>query len=87
MAKEIINNINKSVFWVCLVASIILLTTSFFLPPTGEIHPSALQGVGELFAFAALWTVVAAIERGIDAKLQKGDTTLEINNPDGTETE
>lgn len=78
---------NKWVFWVCLGISIFLLITAFFVPPTAEISPSILGAVSELFAFASLATVIAAIDRGVDAKLQKGDTTIHISNPDENSAE
>ena len=57
---------------------------SFYLPPTGEISPSVLEAVGWLFGFAALAklcdTVNVAVKAGYDAKVQHGDTKIEINN-------
>lgn len=72
--------LGKVVFWVCLAISIIFLVLGFILPPTGQIDPSVLQGVGELFAFATLATVADAIKQGYDAKISHGNTSVEINN-------
>lgn len=58
--------------------AVILLLTSFLLPPMGSIDPSVIQGVGELFAFAALSQIVPAIEVGKTVKIQRGETSLEI---------
>lgn len=74
-------------FWICLLASIGLLAAGFLCPPLAEIHNSVLTGVGELFAFAALGAGIFAIEKGIDAKISKGDTSLEFNNPDNKKDE
>lgn len=67
-----------AIFWSCLGVSVALLITSFFLPPTGQIDPSVLKGVAELLAFASLGVVVAAIKRGIPAKLTHGDTSISV---------
>jgi hypothetical protein len=57
-----------------------LLITAFFIPPQGEIHPSVLYGISECFAFASLWTVLVAIEKGGVAKIKHKETELEIKN-------
>ena len=50
----------------------------------GEITPSVLQAVGWLFGFATLAklcdTVNAAVKAGYDARVEHGDTKIEINN-------
>ena len=79
---------NKIAFWVCLGISVSLLTASFLIPPTGQIDPSVLRGVGEIFAFAVLYTVIEALQRGTDVTLHKGnkgDIDITLNNPDGDE--
>ena len=72
------------VFCVCLVVTLVLMLLGFYLPPMGEISPSVLQAVGWLFGFAALAkfceTANAAVKAGYDAKVQHGDTKIEINN-------
>ena len=72
------------VFWVCLIVTLVLMLLGFYLPPTGEISPSVLEAVGWLFGFAALAklcdTVNVAVKAGYDAKVQHGDTKIEINN-------
>lgn len=62
--------------------SIILLIASWLAPPTGVIDSSVLAAIGEIFAFAALGTVIKAIDKGVDAKMTKGDTSIEIINDD-----
>ena len=76
---------NKIAFWVCLAISVTLLTVSFLLPPTGKIEPSVLRGVGEIFAFAILYTVIEALQRGTDVNFHKGDIDISLNNPDKDE--
>ena len=72
------------VFWVCLMVTLVLMLLGFYLPPMGEISPSVLQAVGWLFGFATLAklcdTVNVAVKAGYDAKVQHGDTKIEINN-------
>lgn len=82
---KFLKNLTKShkiAFWVCLAISVTLLTVSFLLPPTGKIDPSVLRGVGEIFAFAVLYTVIEALGRGTDVTLHKGDIDITLNNPD-----
>lgn len=70
-------------FWVCLICSIGLIVAGFLVPPTGEIDGSVLTAVGELFGFATLFVVYHAIEKGIDIKLQHGNTSVtagDLNN-------
>ena len=67
--------------------AIALIIISFILPPTGEIDPSVLQGVGEIFGFLSLYTIVRAIEKGSTASLKKGDLELEIKEENKEEVE
>lgn len=69
-------------FHIFAIISICLIVTSFFIPPTGIIDSSVFAGVGELFAFAALWEVHIAIKKGIDARVTHHDTTIEISKKD-----
>lgn len=83
--KRIYENINKTAFWICLTFSIGLIITSFVLPPSGQIDPSVLTATGEIFGFATLGTIIQAIGKGTDISLKKGDTEININNPDDHE--
>lgn len=67
-------------FWVLSLAAIALLVASFIVPPTGVIDPSVLAASGEIFAFAALGTLIKAIDKGVDAKVTRGDTTLTVGD-------
>ena len=69
---------HKNVFLVCLVVALGLIITSFFIPPLAVVDGSVLAAVGEIFAFAALGEVAAAIERGHSASISHGNTTIEI---------
>lgn len=80
--KKILKNINKKAFWICLTVSVLLIVTSFILPPTGVVDTSVLAAVGEIFGFATLGTVIGAIDRGADITLSKGDMSINVDNPD-----
>lgn len=74
-------------FYILTGIAIALLIVSFVIPPTGEIHPSVLQGVGEIFGFAALWSVLVAVESGGTAKFSKGNVNVEIKNENQEENQ
>lgn len=69
---------HKNVFLICVVVSVGLIIASFVTPPMWIIDGSVLAAVGELFGFAALGEVAAAIERGHSATISHGNTTIEI---------
>ena len=81
MGKIIKERLMSSIaFWVCLSTSLVLITLGFIVPPMGDIHPSVLTAVGELFGFATLGVVADAVREGYDAKITHGNTTVEVNN-------
>lgn len=69
---------NNIAFFILGGVSLLLIIVSWIAPPPMQIHGSVLQAVAELFAFASLWAVVLAIEKGTGASLRKGDVELEI---------
>ena len=69
---------NNLYFWVFSIIAVLLIIASFILPPLGVIDPSVALAVGEVFAFAALGTVVKAIDAGKTATVQHGQTTITI---------
>lgn len=68
------------VFFILTGCAVALLVASFLVPPTGIINASVLEGVAEIFAFAALATVWKAIDKGVDASVTHKDTTVTITN-------
>lgn len=70
---------HKRVFLICLIVALGLIITSFFIPPLAVVDGSVLAAVGEIFGFAALGEVAAAIERGHSATIQHGNTSISIN--------
>ena len=73
---------HKNVFLVCLLTSVGLIVTSFFIPPLAVVDGSVLAAVGELFGFAALGEIAAAVERGHTATISHGNTQIEIKQPE-----
>lgn len=83
MCKEQLKRKCTACKWVmlaCFAVALGMLIGAFFTPPAAEIHPSILKGVAEVWAFAALAAGVMALTYGYDLHLQKGDTTLTIND-------
>ena len=75
--------IKKHYIWafaISLTISIGLIVTSFFVPPMGEIAPSVLQAVGELFLWPSLAFAAKAVEEGKKARIQRGKTTVEVGD-------
>lgn len=88
MGKIIKHSVVENVpFWTLAGVALIIGIIAFFLPPMGDIKPNALKFISWIFAFTALWTVFAAMMRGIDARIQHGKTSLTVGNLDGKETE
>lgn len=57
-----------------------LIIASFIVPPMGVIEPSVLGAVGEIFGFAALGTVIKAIDKGVDAQIQHNNTSITVGD-------
>lgn len=70
---------NHWTFDVFSFIAICLIIASFLVPPTGQIDPSVLAGTGELFAFAALYVVLVAVDKGVPASVSHGNTTVTVN--------
>lgn len=84
MAKTITKCTKAKIFAGILAAITVgLCIWSFFIPPEGQVDDSVLQFGALCFAFATLFMVWEAVDRGIDAKMTHGSTSIELNNPDG----
>lgn len=68
-------------FYFLTIIAVGLIIASFLLPPTGIIDNSVLAAAGEIFAFAALGTLVHAIDKGKTARVMHGNTSLEVGTP------
>lgn len=65
-------------FKVLSLSSVILIFISLILPPMGVIDPSVIAATGEIFGFAALWTVIKAIDKGKSVEVKHGETTIAV---------
>ena len=68
---------------ICFIISVLLIIAGFLLPPMGIIDGSVLTAVGELLLFPVVIYGFRAIELGMEVKIQKGDTSVEIHKDDG----
>lgn len=68
----------NTAFWICLVISIVLILGGALTPPPFVIDSSIFIATGELFAFAGLWTLNKAIDKGAAAKVTHNNTEIEI---------
>lgn len=62
------------------IVALFLLITAFFVPPTAVIDASVIGATGEIFAFAALGTLIKAIDKGKKATIARGSTTLTVGD-------
>ena len=76
-------------FWFHIFAifSMVLITASFLCPPLAVIDSSVLAAVGEVFAFAALWTLIKAMDEGHTATITNKDITLTIDKEEEEENQ
>lgn len=85
MSKEAKETIRKATvcnfgFWLFGVIALALGIIGFFMPPKGAIDGSVLIFGGLMFAFATLFMVDRAIEKGLDAKVKHGETEVTIGD-------
>ena len=88
--REAAKNVRTSTtiaLWSCLLISAGLLIASWIVPPTGEIHASALKAASLVFAFAGLFFLREAVMEGLGVKLTHGQTTIEVHDLDGQASE
>ena len=74
-------------FWLFSSIGLLLIIIAFFIPPAAYIDSSVLIAVGEINGFAALGAVIKAVDKGVDATFQKGDTSVTITNNEDEEDE
>ena len=67
--------------------AVLLIIASFIVPPMGVVDGSVIAAVGEIFAFAALFALWEAIDKGIDAKIVHGNTTITLDGDGDGKTE
>lgn len=70
----------KIIAAILAAVAVVLVVVSFFVPPRGVIDGSVLAAVGEMFAFASLFMIWESVDRGMDAKITHGETTIQLSN-------
>ena len=78
---------DNTFFWLFSGIGLLLIIIAFFIPPAAYIDSSVLIAVGEINGFIAMGAVLKAIDKGVDATFQKGDTSVTITNNDEDEKE
>lgn len=71
--------------WICMLTAVFLLITSLFIPPKGLIDSSVIAGVGELFAFAALFklpNIIQSISDGKSVTVAHNGTSVTVASRD-----
>ena len=78
--REILKVTWESNIWlrILTISSILLIISSFFVPPLGVLDGSVLAAVGELEGLGVLWIVLRAVEKGTGASFKKGDVEVDI---------
>lgn len=65
-----------------MIASIVLIVVSFFIPPYAVVDSSVLAATGELMGGATLMNFVANVpaylEAGVKAKISHGATSISV---------
>ena len=77
----------RYIFWTCLISVLVLLSVSFMLPPTGEIHPSVLQGAAIVMCFSVIGIIPECMRLGKEVKVTKGDLSVSLGDVDDDEYE
>lgn len=72
----------KAVTGICFLISITLIVGGFLTPPQGIIDGSVLAAVGELLIYPVIVYGFRAIELGMEVKISKGNTVVEIHKDD-----
>ena len=72
----------RYIFWTCLVSVLVLLSVSFMLPPTGEIHPTVLQGCAILMGFSVIGILPECLRLSKDITVKKGDLEVSLSEGD-----
>lgn len=67
-------------FSVLALIAAAMLICGFVMPPMGVVDGSVLKSAAVLFGFAALAVLMHAVDKGVGAKLEHGDTKLTISD-------
>ena len=72
----------KNLSYILTAVALLLIVAGFIVPPMGSIDGSVLTGVGEIIGLQAVATIWHAIDKGVDAKVTHGETTIDLKNDD-----
>jgi hypothetical protein len=70
----------KITFYTSQAISVLLILTSFFIPPVAVIDASIFLAIGELAFFPMLYAFYMIVMSGRKASIQKGETTISVNS-------
>ncbi|MBO4690838.1 MAG: hypothetical protein J5621_08180 [Paludibacteraceae bacterium] len=76
--------------WIAIILSFVAAATfiaGLIIPPTGEIHPSVIKGIGLMIVLVAIFFAWDAVVRGFDTKFEHGNTKVSISHKPKPETE
>ena len=65
-----------------MIVSVACFVGAALTPPLWYVDGSILTGMGIIFAYVSLLYAWEATDRGIDAKVEHGNTKIELTNPD-----
>lgn len=77
LKEAIVGNIP---FWILTIVAVVLIVAAFLCPPMAIIDASVLGAVGELAGFGALWAIIKAMDKGLDAKVKHNNTEVIIGD-------
>lgn len=77
----------KVIFWSLLIACFIVFVIALIEPPEWEVYDNVLKGLAMFMGFVSFGVGIECLERGMDIKFEKGDMTIDINNPDNNNQE
>lgn len=65
------NDVDKHRFWLgtgLSISGVVIIIISLFIPPVGEVHPTALGAVGEIFLLAGC---LLGLDSYVNIKMRK----------------
>lgn len=65
-----------------VVMAVLIIFCCIIIPPPGVVDESVRDCLWILAVFDGILAIVFCVHKGIDAKLEKGDMSLTISNPD-----
>ena len=72
----------KKIAVALIVVGVLCFVCAAIWPPMWVVDNSILMGMGIIFGYASLLYAWEATDRGVDAKIEHGNTKIELTNPD-----